>query len=174
MAVQGLATTDAVIVAFDDHLRRARGIGSSARQSYSRFAREFVEVVLGDGPVDLTRLGVPDVVGYVTEATAHYRPSTVQLLTTALRSFLRVVRSEGLREDRLEEAVPMVSRRRSASLPRHLGAADFARLIASLDSSSPPGPSGPGDPALRRTAGPAGERGRVPGTRRPRLACSDG
>ena len=139
MAVHGLATTDAVIVAFDDHLRRARGIGSSARESYSRFARDFLEAVLGDGPVDLAHLGVPDVVGFVSEATARYRPSTVQLLTTALRSFLRFVRSEGLREDRLEEAVPMVSRRRLASLPRHLGAADFAGLIASLDSSSPQG-----------------------------------
>jgi site-specific recombinase XerD len=138
MAVQGLATTEAVIVAFDDHLRRARGIGSSARQSYSRFAREFLEAVLGDGPVDLARLCVPDVVGFVTGATARYRPSTVQLLTTALRSFLRFLRSEGLREDRLEEAVPMVSRR-GASLPRHLGGADFARLIASLDPSSPQG-----------------------------------
>jgi site-specific recombinase XerD len=139
VAFQGLAAADAVIVAFDDHPRRARGIGSSARQSCSRFAREFLEVVLGDGPVDLTRPGVPDVVGYVTEATARYRPSAVQLLTTALRSFLRFVRSEGLREDRLEEAVPMVSRRRLASLPRHPGAAGFARLIASLDSSSPQG-----------------------------------
>jgi integrase/recombinase XerD len=139
MAVQGLGTTDAVIAAFDDHLRRARGIGSSARESYSRYARDFLEAVLGDGPVDLARLRVPDVVGFVSEATVRYRPSTVQLLTTALRSFLRFVRSEGLREDRLEEAVPMVSRRRLASLPRHLGAADFARLIASLDSSSPQG-----------------------------------
>jgi hypothetical protein len=78
MAVQGLAAADAVIVAFDDHLRRARGIGSSARESYSRFARDFLEAVLGDGPVDLARLGVPDVVGFVTEAAARYRPSTVR------------------------------------------------------------------------------------------------
>jgi integrase/recombinase XerD len=139
MAVKGLATTDAVIVAFDDHLRRVRGIGSSARQSYSRFARDFLQAVLGDGRVDLARLGVADVVGFVSEATGRYRPSTVQLLATALRSFLCFAGSEGLREDRLEEAVPMVSRRRSASLPRHLGAADFARLLASLDSSSPQG-----------------------------------
>ncbi len=115
MAAQGLAATDAVIVAFDDHMRRARGIGSSARQSYSRLAREFLQEVLGDGPADLARLGVPDVVGFVTEATSRHRPSTVQLLTTALRSFRRFLRSEGLREDRLEEAVPVVSRRRFAS-----------------------------------------------------------
>jgi len=106
MAVQGLATTDAVIVAFDDHLRRVRGIGSSARESYSRFARDFLEAVLGDGPVDLAHLGVPDVVGFVTEATARYRPSTVQLLTTALRSFLRFVRSAGWRPCRGTSVLP--------------------------------------------------------------------
>ena len=138
MAVQGLAA-DAVVAAFDDYLRRVRGIGSSARQSYSRLARDFLEAVLGDGSVDLARLSVPDVVGFISEATSRYRPSTVQLHATALRSFLRFLRSEGLREGHLEEAVPAVSRRRSASLPRHLGGPDFARLIASLDSSSPQG-----------------------------------
>jgi len=68
MAVQGLAA-DAVVAAFDDYLRRVRGIGSSARQSYSRLARDFLEAVLGDGSVDLARLSVPDVVGFISEAT---------------------------------------------------------------------------------------------------------
>ena len=161
MAVQGLAA-DAVVAAFDDYLRRVRGIGSSARQSYSRLARDFLEAVLGDGSVDLARLSVPDVVGFISEATSRYRPSTVQLHATALRSFLRFLRSEGLREGHLEEAVPAVSRRRSASLPRHLGGPDFARLIASLDFLLAARPPGRGDRALRCPAGSAGERDRVP------------
>jgi integrase/recombinase XerD len=53
-------------------------------------------------------------------------------------SFFRLLRVEGLRLDRLEEAVPMVPHRPSG-LVRHLDPGRFEQLIASLDSSSPRG-----------------------------------
>jgi integrase/recombinase XerD len=137
MAVEGSAEKVVVLAAFDDHLRRVRGVCPEVRRTYARFAGGFLEAVFGDGPVDLARLSVGDVVGFVSDATARYRPSTMQLLVTALRSFLRFLRVEGLREGRLEEAVPKVPVRRFASIPRHLGSAELERLIASLDCSSP-------------------------------------
>jgi integrase/recombinase XerD len=137
MVVRDLSTTDAVLVAFDEHLRRTRGVCPETRLNYLRYARGFLDAVVGDGPVDLGRVSVADVVGFVSGATARYRPSTVQVLATSLRSFLRFLRAEGVRVDRLEEAVPMVSGRWLVSVPRHLGSAELARLIASLDSSSP-------------------------------------
>jgi integrase/recombinase XerD len=137
MAIEGSAATVVVLAAFDDHLRRVRGVCPEVRRTYARFAGGFLEAVFGDGPVDLARLSVGDVVGFVSDATVRYRPSAMQLLATALRSFLRFVCVEGLREGRLEDAVPKVPLRRFASVPRHLGAAEFARLIAWLDSSSP-------------------------------------
>jgi integrase len=62
----------------------------------------------------------------------------VELAASALRSFFRFLRVEGLREDRLEDVVPMVPRR-GTGLARHLDPGRFERLIASLDSSSPRG-----------------------------------
>ena len=62
----------------------------------------------------------------------------MELAASALRSLFRFLRAEGLREDRLEDAVPMVPRRRTG-LVRHLDPGRFERLIASLDSSSPRG-----------------------------------
>ena len=59
-------------------------------------------------------------------------------MATSLRSFFRFLRAEGLREDRLEDAVPMVPHRRRG-LVRHLDPGRFEQLIASLDSSSPRG-----------------------------------
>jgi integrase/recombinase XerD len=59
------------------------------------------------------------VVGFVAAATRRYRPrTTVELAASALRSFFRFLRTEGLREDRLEDAVPMVPHR-PAGLVRH-------------------------------------------------------
>jgi integrase/recombinase XerD len=139
MTVHGPLTTDAVLAAFDEHLRRTRGVCPEVRHNYARSVRAFLDAVFADGPVDLARISVHDIVGFVSAATVRYRPPTVQLVATSLRSFFRFLRAEGLREDRMEEAVPMVPRRRLTSLPRHLDAAQFARLIASLDSSSPRG-----------------------------------
>jgi site-specific recombinase XerD len=62
----------------------------------------------------------------------------VELAASALRSFFRFLRVEGLRSDRLEDAVPVVPHRRDR-LPRHLDGETFARLIAGLDSSTPRG-----------------------------------
>ena len=87
MAIAGSSTTDAALAAFDDHLRRVRGVCPEVRRSYARVPRAFLEGVFGDGPVDVACLSASDVVGFVFEATGRYRPSTLQGVTTALRSF---------------------------------------------------------------------------------------
>jgi hypothetical protein len=69
MALAGSSTTDVVLAAFDDHLRRVRGVCPEVRRSYARVAREFLEGVFGDGSVDLARLSASDVVEFVFAAT---------------------------------------------------------------------------------------------------------
>jgi site-specific recombinase XerD len=141
MAIAGLSTIDGTLAAFDDHLRRVRGVSSEVRRGYARIARRFLDGVFGDGPVcDLGRLSASDVVGFVFNAQGRYRPSTLQGVTTALRSFLRFLAVEGACVDRLEEAVPKVALRRLSSVPRHLSCGEFERLIASLyERDSPDG-----------------------------------
>jgi len=139
MTVHDRLTADAVLAAFGEHLRRARGVCPEVRHNYARSVHAFLEAVFGDGPVDPARICVHDVVEFVSAATRRYRPATVQLVATSLRSFFRFARAEGLREDRMEDAVPKVPRRRLTCLPRHLDGTQFADLIASFDSSSPRG-----------------------------------
>ena len=140
MAIAGLSTTDEVLAAFDDHLRRVRGVSPETRRGYARVARRFLDAVFGDGSVDLECLSASDVVGFVFEVQGRYRPSTLQGVTTAMRSFLRFLAVEGVCVDRLEEAVPKVALRRLASVPRHLSSSEFERLIASLyERDSPDG-----------------------------------
>jgi site-specific recombinase XerD len=129
-------STDAVLAAFDEHLRRARGVCPEVRHNYARVAHAFLQSVFDGGEVDLTRICVRDVVEFVSASTRRYQPATVQLMATSLRSFFRFARAAGLRADRLEDAVPAVPRRRD-SLPRHLGTEQFTALLASLDVCSP-------------------------------------
>ena len=95
-------STDAVIAAFDEHLRRARGVCPEVRRNYARVAHAFLQSVFDGGEVDLTRICVRDVVEFVSASTHRYQPATVQLMATSLRSFFRFARAAGLRADRLE------------------------------------------------------------------------
>ena len=131
-------TAEDVLAAFDEHLRRTRGVCAGTRRNYGRYAGAFLETVFAGGPVDLAMVGAGDVIGFVGELTRRYRPRTVELAASALRSFFRFLRAEGLRGDRLEDAVPMVPHR-PAGLVRHLEPGRLEQLIVSLDSCSPRG-----------------------------------
>jgi integrase/recombinase XerD len=78
------------------------------------------------------------VAGFAGGLARRYRPRTVEPAASSLRSFFRFLRVEGLRGDRLEDAVPMIPHR-PAGLVRHLEPGRLGQLIASLDSSSPRG-----------------------------------
>jgi integrase/recombinase XerD len=127
-----------VLAAFDEHLRRTRGVCPGTRRNYARFVRAFLQVMFCHGPVEVAKLGARDVVGFVAGLPGRYQPRTVELAASALRSFLRFLRAEGLCADRLEDAVPMVPHRPSG-LVRHLDPGCFEQLIASLEVSSPRG-----------------------------------
>jgi site-specific recombinase XerD len=131
-------TTEAALAAFDDHLRRARGVCEGTRLNYTRFARAFLEDCFPDGHVEVDQLCAQDVIEFIGVVACRYQPRTLELVATSLRSFLRFLRSEGLGSESLEDAVPMVPHRRSG-LVRHLDPELFDQLIASLDGSSPRG-----------------------------------
>jgi integrase/recombinase XerD len=135
---RGRWTAELVLAAFDEHLRRTRGLCAGTRHNYERYAQAFLATVFANGLVDVAAIQAGDVVGFVGDLTGRYQPRTVELAASALRSFFRFLRTAGLRADRLEDAVPMVPHRPSA-LVRHLAPSQLGQLIASLGSGSPRG-----------------------------------
>ena len=135
MSVDSAWTMEAALAAFDDHLRRARGVCAGTRANYARWVRAFLEERFPDGRVQVEELGARDVVGFISAASCRYQPRTLELVATSLRSFFRFLRTQGLGANGLEDAVPMVPHRRSG-LVRHLDSQAFSELIASLDGSS--------------------------------------
>jgi integrase/recombinase XerD len=138
MTTRDRLTREEVLAAFDEHLRRTRGLCAGTRRNYARFAGAFLQGAFPGGPVEVARIHVRDVTGFIGSLTGRYQPRTVELAASSLRSFFRFLRAAGLREDRLEDAVPMIPHR-PAGLVRHLGPGRFEQLIASLDTSSPRG-----------------------------------
>jgi integrase/recombinase XerD len=127
-----------LLAAFDDHLRRTRGLCAGTRRNYGWYVRGFLETVSTRESVDVVTITVGDVVGFFGDLTRRYRPRSVELAASGLRSFFRFLRAEGLRGDRLEDAVPMVPHR-SSGLVRHLEPGRAEQLIGSLDPRSPRG-----------------------------------
>lgn len=132
-------TVAALLAAFDEHLRRRRGLSAGARRNYARHVHAFLINVSVAERLDPSAMRPSDVIDHVRGLTRRYHPGTVELAASALRSFFRFLRVEGLRGDRLEDAVPVVPHRRGDGVPRHLDGQTFARLIAGLDVSTPRG-----------------------------------
>jgi integrase/recombinase XerD len=135
MSVDSGWTTAAALTAFDDHLRRARGVCAGTRANYARWARAFLDERFPKGRVQVEDLGTHDVVEFIGAVSRRYQPRTLELIATSLRSFFRFLRSQGLGANGLEDAVPMVPHRRNG-LVRHLDSLLINELIASVSTSS--------------------------------------
>jgi site-specific recombinase XerD len=138
MTICDRSALEDVLAAFDEYLRRVRGVCAGTRVNYTKYVREFLGTKFADGVVDLAEIHARDVVAFVGGLSGRYQPRTVELVASSLRSFFRFLREQGIRQDRLDDGVPMVPHR-SSGLVRHLSPALFEQLIASLDCSTPRG-----------------------------------
>lgn len=130
-------TLDEWVEAFRAYMGRARGTCSDRQRSYGRYVREFLAEVFGQTRVDPRTLAATDVVRHVASLVGRYVPSTLGTVGTALRQFFRFLRVHGVRDDRLEDAVPVVVSPTLGGLPRFLEPEVFQQLLASLDRSTP-------------------------------------
>ena len=129
------STLDGLVEVYKQHLRRTRGLREQTLRGYERLVRLFVRASLGEDPIDPRRIGCSDVVEFVTAMQTRFSPRSLKTVRTALRSFFRFLRVEGLCDERLESAVPRVAFWRLATLPRCLSGEQLTRLLASLQVS---------------------------------------
>jgi len=137
MTVPDSWTLDALIEAFEQHQRRTRGLRDQTLYGYARLARGLIRETLGDDPIDVRRLGPSDVIRFVCAMTSRFSPRTMKTVGTALRSFFRFLRTEGVGDERLETAIPAVAHWRLSALPRCLSDEQLARVLASFGGSTP-------------------------------------
>lgn len=128
---------ETLIEAYKEQQRRTRGLRERTLHGYEQLVRPFVRAALGDDPIDPARLSGADVTGFITAMRGRLSPRSMKALRTALRSFFGFVRVEGLCEERLEAAIPLVAHWRLSTLPRCLNDDELERVLASLDGSGP-------------------------------------
>ncbi len=87
-------------VEYSQYLRQERALVSATVHRYVVLAREFLTHCFGTGPIDLSTLRATDITGFVQRRAAAISGRWAQLITTALRSFLRFARVASIRVDR--------------------------------------------------------------------------
>ena len=114
---------------YREYLRGQRGMAEKTTSNYADIVERFLMRCFKAGPVDLRVLQPADLVSEVKRALRRYSSGTIQLVTIALRSFLRYLRYRGQIEVDLASAVPHSARWELRGLPRYLPAADVRRML---------------------------------------------
>jgi integrase/recombinase XerD len=129
---------DAILGAFDIHLRDECGLRDATGERYLRDLRAALAARCGSGPVDMLRWTGEDVREFVAGRAA-VSCHAAQRLGVALRSFLRFLTLRGEPVSHLAAAIPSTSRSRLSGLPRGLSDEQLARLFWAVDLSTPIG-----------------------------------
>jgi site-specific recombinase XerD len=128
---QATATpSEGLLEEYDVYLRKERSLTLATRINYRPFVRQFLVSQFGSGPIDLSALRATDVTGFVQRSAGQLNGKRVQLMTTALRSFLRFVRYRGDITLDLAACVPSVASWCLSTLPRSLPPAQVEEVLA--------------------------------------------
>ena len=115
------------------YLLDERGLAPETANNYVSVARLFLPEFCDHERVDWTRVGLSEVMRFVTRECAPGRPRSAKNLITGLRALLRYAQWEGLTSLSLAQAVPSAAGWSGTGLPRGLGPGEARRLLAACD-----------------------------------------
>ena len=121
---------------FDHYLERERGVTFSTRAHYGTFACRLLTERFGTNPVEWSCLTADDVSAFVRRHAARFQTKTSQLMTTALRVFLRFARQRGYVTTDLASAVPSVAQWSLSTVPRSITPDQVQRVLAACDTQT--------------------------------------
>jgi len=124
---------DRLLEDYARHLRQERGLAPATLRNYLPSVRRFLQGRFGANAVAPKELMPKDVMAFLFQQTRIYRVRRVQLIATALRSFLRFLRFRGDLTTDWAVSVPTVANRRCPDLPKYLPPQDVDRLLRSCD-----------------------------------------
>ena len=70
-------TMEDVLAAFDEHLRRVRGVCPGTRRNYAKYVGEFLMAVFPDRAVEFTEVRAPEVAAFIGGLSDRYQPRAV-------------------------------------------------------------------------------------------------
>jgi len=125
-------TTSAVGVTlheFDVFLRDVCGLSESTRFYRQRFVGSFLHWLSDTSRLYSAKITSKDLVRFVTDQAGHLKPSSIGVLLTSLRSYLRFLQFKGESNISLLAAVPKPPNWSLASLPHSLPVSVMRKLV---------------------------------------------
>jgi len=127
---------DKLLDNFSLYLRQERVLASGTIANYAFFAKKFLAQRFRTGPVNLADLRAAEVMGSVQHLASSLNGKRANVLTSALRSFLRYARYQDFIQSDLAACVPCVASWSIASIPKGLSNGEVNRALASCDRKS--------------------------------------
>ena len=121
---------------FSCWLVEERGLSETTLSNYLPVVHSFLTECFSSGVVEPPDIDVSDITDFVRRQAAATGVRRAQLMTTALRSFFRFLRSRGDVITDLSACVPTVSGRRLTTLPKSLLPKEVESLVQSCDRST--------------------------------------
>jgi site-specific recombinase XerD len=124
---------------FDNFQREVCGFAESTRIYRQRFVRTFLVWLFGTSRVDSSKITPEILVRFVIDQAGDLKPSSVGVLLSALRSYLRFLQYKGESNISLLASVPRPPNWSLVSLPPGLTNAEIEKFFATFDQSTPVG-----------------------------------
>lgn len=133
---KGSQAVEYALQQFDHFLRKVCGLTESTRLSRQRQVRRFLVEIFGTGSIDVDKITSKTLIKFVTDSAAHLKPSSVGVLLTALRSYLRFLQFNGESDIALAGSVPRPPNWSLSSLPPSLKETEMAKFWAAFNTST--------------------------------------
>jgi site-specific recombinase XerD len=117
---------------YEAYLAKERGLASATIINYTAVVRDFIAT----NPISLDRLCPNDIHAFIRRRSVKLSRRRLQLVVTALRSFLRYLRARGKISSDLLAAVPTVANWRRADVPKTITPEQVEKLVATCDPAT--------------------------------------
>ena len=130
---------DRLMQDYERFLIQERGLSPTTLNNYGAVARRFLANAFATQALQFDRLAAKDIHRFVLREKAVFSPKRVQLITSALRSFLGFLYLRGQLATPLAASVPTVATWRLSELPQFLEPEQVQQILQSCDRNSPCG-----------------------------------
>lgn len=131
--------SEVLLEEYDVYLQKERSLVLGTRINYRPFIRRFLVGKFAAGSVDLSVLRATDVIKFVQQSAGKLIPKRAQLMTTALRSFLRFAQYRGDLKSNLASCVPSVASWSLSAVPKSLPHPHVKQLLAGCNRATTAG-----------------------------------
>lgn len=122
--------------AYEDYLRRQRGLSARTIIDSWRFAGQFLDFRFPEGADDLGKISAADIARFLQVRVIQKAPRD-KTVPSHLRNFFRYLFKAGKTATNLANAVPRVAQRFGTRLPRHLSLEQVDMILDAVRSTAP-------------------------------------